>query len=105
MDAKFSVVITTTPDRAEADRLAHLLLSQRLAACVQVSQIASHYTWNGEMQVTNEQMILIKCPSINFDRIEQCIKANHSYDLPEIVQLPIATGSVEYLKWITDSTQ
>jgi periplasmic divalent cation tolerance protein len=105
MDLKFSVVITTTANKAEADKLARLLLSQRLAACIQVTQIASYYTWDGAVNVDDEQMLMIKCPAANFPEIEQCIKANHSYEIPEIIQLPIEAGSADYLNWISNVTK
>jgi periplasmic divalent cation tolerance protein len=105
MDVKFSVVITTTANRAEADKLARLLLLQRLAACIQVTQIASYYTWDGAVNVDDEQMLAIKCPAANFLEIEQLIKANHSYEIPEIIQLPIEAGSDDYLNWISNVTK
>jgi periplasmic divalent cation tolerance protein len=105
MENKFSVVITTTATKAEADRLARLLLSQQLAACIQVTQIASYYTWNECVNVDDEWMLFIKCPTMNFSAIEQCIKDNHSYEIPEIIQLPIEAGSAEYLQWIARVTR
>ncbi len=105
MDIQYSMAITTTATKAEADKLAHILLSQRLAACIQVMPITSYYTWNGSVNVDEEQILLIKCPAINFPDIEQCIKANHSYEIPEIIQLSIEAGSPEYLQWIADVTK
>ncbi len=105
METKFSVVITTTATKEAADQLARLLLSQQLAACIQVSQIASYYTWNDEVNVDNEWVLFIKCPAVNFSAIEQCIKDNHDYEIPEIIQLPIEAGSVEYLQWIDRVTR
>jgi periplasmic divalent cation tolerance protein len=105
MDVKFSVVITTVGSRAAADKLARLLLAQRLAACIQVTQIASYYTWNDEVNVDDEQMLTIKCPANNFSEIEQCIKANHSYEIPEIIQLSIEAGSADSLNWISNVTK
>ncbi len=105
MDVKFSVVITTVESRAAADNLARLLLAQQLAACIQVTPIVSYYTWNGEVNVNDEQMLTIKCPANNFPEIEQCIKANHNYEIPEIIQLSIEAGSADYLNWISNVTK
>jgi periplasmic divalent cation tolerance protein len=105
MDVRFSVVITTVGSRDAADKLARLLLSQRLAACIQVTPIASYYTWNGEVNVDDEHMLTIKCPASNFAEIEQYIKANHSYEIPEIIQLSIEAGSADYLNWISNVTK
>jgi periplasmic divalent cation tolerance protein len=105
MEQQFSVIITTTATKVEADKLARLLLSQQLAACIQVSQITSYYTWNEAVNVDDEQLLIIKCPKVNFSAIERCIKDNHSYEIPEIVQLPIEAGSAEYLQWIDRVTR
>jgi periplasmic divalent cation tolerance protein len=105
MDVKFSVVITTVESKDAADKLARRLLSQQLAACIQVTPIASYYTWNGEVNVDEEQLLLIKCPASNFPEIEQCIKASHSYETPEIIQLSIEAGSADYLNWISNVTK
>jgi periplasmic divalent cation tolerance protein len=105
IDMKFSVVITTTATKEDADKLARILLLQRLAACVQVTQIASYYTWNGGVNVDDEQMLVIKCPTINFPEIEQCIQEHHNYEIPEIIRLPIEAGSADYLNWIADVTK
>ncbi len=105
MENEFSVVITTTATKEAADKLARLLLLQRLAACIQVQQIVSYYTWNDEVTVDDEQILFIKCPAVNFAAIEQCIKDNHSYEIPEIIQLPIEAGSVEYFQWISQVTK
>jgi periplasmic divalent cation tolerance protein len=104
MNVKCSVVITTTATRADADKLARVLLSNRLAACIQVTQIASYYTWNEAINIDDEYLLAIKCQTIDFPKIEQCIKDNHCYEIPEIVRLPIDTGSAEYLQWIVDVT-
>jgi periplasmic divalent cation tolerance protein len=105
MEHNFSVVITTTATKAAADTLARLLLSQQLAACVQVTQIASYYTWNERVNVDDEWILLIKSRTANFSAIEQCIKENHDYEIPEIIQLPIETGSSDYLQWIERVTR
>jgi periplasmic divalent cation tolerance protein len=105
MANKFSVVITTTATKEKADKLARLLLSQQLAACIQVTQIASYYIWNEGVNVDDEWLLSIKCPTLNFSAIEQCIKDNHSYEIPEIIQLPIEAGSADYLQWVDRVTR
>jgi uncharacterized protein involved in tolerance to divalent cations len=61
--------------------------------------------FSDEVNVDEEQMLTIKCPATNFLEIEQCIKANHSYEIPEIIQLSIEAGSADYLKWISNVTK
>jgi periplasmic divalent cation tolerance protein len=104
MNVTCSVVVTTTATRADVDKLARMLLSNRLAACVQVTQIASYYNWNEAINIDDEYLLAIKCQTIDFLKIEQCIKDNHRYEIPEIVRLPIEAGSAEYLQWIVDAT-
>jgi periplasmic divalent cation tolerance protein len=101
---EYAVVLTTTSSANQAEKIALALLEGRLAACVQVLPMKSFYPWQGQIQHDHEYLLLIKCKAANFEGIEACIKANHSYELPEVVQLPIMTGSQEYLCWISQVT-
>ena len=85
--------------------MALAIIRQRLAACVQVLPIKSYYTWQGKLNIENEILLLIKCKRTAFDEIEKCIKENHSYEVPEIVMVPIEMGSKEYLDWIKSVTK
>jgi periplasmic divalent cation tolerance protein len=100
----FAVVLTTTASAAETEKIAHALLEQRLAACVQAAPIQSWYTWEGRIQEDHENLLFIKCKAADYTRIEACIRANHSYQVPEIVLLPLSAGSQEYLDWIRGVT-
>ncbi len=102
MSIEYAIVVTTTSNPAEAQKIARALLTQRLAACIQVTPIQSYYSWQGDVNVDDEYQLQIKCKQADFLDIQQCIKANHSYEVPEIIQLPITTGSPEYLQWIDD---
>lgn len=105
MKTEFAIVITTTSENSEANKISQLLLDEKLAACIQVSQIKSFYSWKGKMNVDDEFQLLIKSNKNDFEKIEQLIKANHSYDVPEIIQVPIINGSKEYLNWIKEVTE
>ncbi|MCO5279410.1 MAG: divalent-cation tolerance protein CutA [Saprospiraceae bacterium] len=105
MDNKYSVVITTTGNKEDAEKIANALLSEKLAACIQVTQIKSYYTWKDAVNVDEEQLLLVKCKAADYSEIEKCIKANHSYEIPEIILLPISTGLPSYLGWINDVTK
>lgn len=105
MDNKYSVVITTTGNKEDAEKIANALLSEKLAACIQVTQIKSYYTWKDAVNVDEEQLLLVKCKATDYSEIEKCIKANHSYEIPEIILLPISTGLPAYLGWINDVTK
>ena len=100
----FCIIMTTCAEFAEAERIATGLVGQKLAACVQISNITSCYTWKGQTHNDPEYRLLIKAPSNLYNRIEQCIKDMHSYEVPEIIQIPIQAGFKEYLNWIAEVT-
>lgn len=104
MANEYSIVSATFPKRAQARRIARLLVEKQLAACVQIIPIDSVYRWMGEIYEESEVKLLIKSRTMLFDEIATLIKENHSYEVPEIVQIPITGGSEDYLKWIDDST-
>ena len=100
------VVLTTTETEADAERLARLLVEAELAACVQVlPRMTSIYRWQGKIEQAGEILLLIKTTRAAYVRLEAAIKQNHSYETPEILALPVETGSVEYLNWLTMSVQ
>jgi len=101
---EFSIIITTYADKDSAKEIAKLLVELRLAACVQMIPIESVYLWNDEINDDNEIMLMVKSKTALFEKVATTIKENHSYDVPEIIQIPITNGLPEYLKWITDST-
>ena len=95
------VVLMTAASSEEAGRIAELLVSQKLAACVQVlPQMQSIYVWQGEIQRESELLILAKTTRNNFDELERRVRLIHSYETPEIVALPIVLGSHAYLDWL-----
>jgi periplasmic divalent cation tolerance protein len=104
MNNLYSIVITTTSSLEEAAKISQILLNAKLAACIQVNQIKSYYTWQGNINIDDEQQLLIKCKTQDFAKIQDCIKENHSYETPEIVQIPISAGLPEYLRWIDEVT-
>ncbi|MDX6404743.1 MAG: periplasmic divalent cation tolerance protein [Blastocatellia bacterium] len=95
------VVLMTTPNRQEAVRIAEMLVSARLAACVQIlPQIQSVYRWQGEVERASEVLLLAKTTSGRFDELDRAVKEIHSYDTPEIVALPVTSISGPYRKWL-----
>jgi len=97
---EYCVILTTCGSKEEAEKLALLLVESRLAACAQIAGVTSFYEWDGAVNRDNEQLLLIKAKSAHYDKIEEFISRNHSYDVPEIIQIPISDGSKAYLKWI-----
>lgn len=97
------LILTTTGNRAEADRIATALVGERLAACVQIEAVESVYRWRGAVETADEWRLQIKTRAGQAGDVETRIKALHGYDLPEIVVVPIG-GSAEYLAWIERET-
>ncbi len=95
------VVFTTCADAAEADRVANHLVENRLAACVAIlPAIQSVYRWKGAIEHATEVQLLIKSSRAQFDALRLEIEKLHSYDVPEIVAVPIVDGSPNYLNWL-----
>ncbi|MEO8003417.1 MAG: divalent-cation tolerance protein CutA [Betaproteobacteria bacterium] len=101
-EADIVIVMTNVPDRATASRLAALLVEQRHAACVNIlAECTSVYRWQGKVETTTEVPLLVKTSSAAYSRVEEIIRANHPYELPEIVGIPVAHGLPAYLEWVS----
>jgi periplasmic divalent cation tolerance protein len=100
----YCVVQTTVASQAQAETLARLIVEARLGACVQLLPIRSFYRWQGEMQGEAEFLLQIKTRQACYAALEAFIRAHHSYETPEIVQLPITAGSADYLQWLHAET-
>ena len=91
---EFIVIFCTVSSKDEAKEISAVLLKEKLAACVStVDKISSMFLWNGKVTKENELLLIIKTRSENFEKIEAVIKALHSYNIPEIIALPIVKGS------------
>lgn len=105
MTKSYDIILTTTGSKEEADRLAEMLVSRQLAACVQVINIGSTYMWQGKITQEAEFLLLIKTASHLYSEVEKIIVENHSYEIPEIIQIPIGQGLPAYLAWIDENTK
>ncbi|HEX3784613.1 MAG TPA: divalent-cation tolerance protein CutA [Pseudonocardiaceae bacterium] len=106
MAADYYQVGTTTGSQAEALALASSVVEARLGACAQVSgPITSVYRWAGEVSTDEEWDLTVKTAADRLPALIDHLKANHSYDLPQILTTEIAGGSPEYLAWITEETR
>lgn len=95
------IVLTTTPNESEAETLAEKIVAVKLAACVQVlPPMKSFYFWDGAVQKESEHLLLIKTLPEKFTDLEKFIRANHSYETPEIVAIKSEAVSENYLDWI-----
>ena len=94
-------VLITAGSEEEASRIADALVTELLAACVSVIPgVTSVYRWEGEMQRDEEWLLVAKSTRGVFEDLVRCVRALHSYDLPEIIALPVVAGSEAYLRWV-----
>ncbi len=95
------VIFCTCSTEEEAGRIANDLVASRLAACVNIlPAIQSIYRWQGEVEKANEVLLIIKTTQEGFVRVRDRIGQLHSYDVPEILAVPVASGSDGYLAWL-----
>lgn len=98
-------VFITAPTEDMAADIAKALVEARLAACANiVKDIRSIYTWQGKVQDDREVLMIVKTRRHLFNALLSKVKELHSYEVPEIIALPIAAGSEDYLKWLREST-
>lgn len=99
------LILTNLPDEASAQTLATMLVSRRLAACVNMlAPCRSVYRWQGAVESAQEIPLLIKTTAARYAALEAAIRAAHPYELPEIIAVPIAHGLPEYLGWVVTET-
>lgn len=97
---KYLAVITTVGSQAEARSMARVIVERKLAACAQISEIESFYTWNGALQNDKEFRVLFKTTDERYAAIENAIRELHTYELPAIHAVPIARIHAPYAEWI-----
>jgi periplasmic divalent cation tolerance protein len=99
------LVLTNAPDREVAQKIAHALVEQKLAACVNIlAECTSVYRWRGNIETAGEVPLLIKTRTAIYADVEAAIKRLHPYELPEIIAVSVGHGSSAYLDWINAST-
>jgi len=100
------LVVTNLPDRASAEKLADALVEGRVAACVNIlAPCRSVYRWKGALQRDEEHPVLAKTTADRYPSLEALIRANHPYELPEIVAVPVERGLPAYLDWVAAETR
>ncbi|MDY7015302.1 MAG: divalent-cation tolerance protein CutA [Cyanobacteriota bacterium] len=101
----YGIVLVTTSSREEGEAIASALLDARLAACISLSPVHSIYTWQGQVNSDSEWQLTIKTDLTHFSALEAKIRECHSYEVPEIIALPIVAGSPAYLQWISENVK
>lgn len=102
---QYGIVLVTAGSRSEAEAIASSLVEIKLAACVSITPIHSVYSWEGKIESEEEWQLTIKTDLSQFAALEAQVRQLHSYEVPEIIALPIATASQAYLEWISENTQ
>ena len=105
METRVLFILTTLPDLATAERLAMLLVESGQAACVSILHgITSLYRWEGRVERTAEVQLQIKADASRYRQIEETLCAQHPYEVPEIVAIPLARRLPAYLRWVSDES-
>ena len=100
------IIYCTVPNKNEAKEISKAILERKLAACIStVDKVDSMFSWNGKICNERELLLIIKTKRELFNQIETVIKELHSYNVPEIIGLPIVAGSEDYLGWIDHETK
>jgi len=101
----YFVIFITAPNRREANRIARELLKHKLAACVNIiGNVGSLFRWQGKIDSAKETLLIIKSRRALLNKLIKQVKSIHSYEVPEIIALPIIGGDKKYLKWISECT-
>lgn len=101
----YAVIFITCANKKEAGRIAKALVKNKLAACVNiVDKIESIFWWQGKVDLASEALLIMKSKREKLTKIIKLVKSMHSYEVPEIIALPIIGGYRPYLEWIDEST-
>lgn len=103
MPNEYIVVIVTAANRQEAEKIAQYLLKEKLIACANIlGPVFSFFHWAEKVESAEEYLMLMKSRRDLFGKLADAVKALHSYEVPEVIALPIDEGSKSYLAWLAD---
>jgi periplasmic divalent cation tolerance protein len=104
-DYRYCQVVITAGSREEADALARVAVRERLAACAQViGPVTSWFWWQSELDRAEEWQVVFKTTTARYQALERHLLQAHSYDVPEILCLPVSAGNPAYLEWLDSET-
>lgn len=98
----FAVILCTTPV-SEVEKLARPLVEEQLVACINVSDVNSFFRWDGKLEDEKEALLIMKTTTDKIDDVVRRVQDLHSYDVPEVIALPIIGGHEGYLEWVRTS--
>jgi len=102
LKSDYIVILVTCKDKQEAEQITQALLNERLIACGNiVNSVTSFFHWSGQIEKAEECLIIIKSRMNLFAQVVERVKKLHSYDVPEILALPIVDGSADYFDWMS----
>jgi len=102
----YIVIFIAVPNKKEADKIARHLIKNRLAACVNIiDKIDSVFRWEGKVDRAREALLVIKSKKSKLTNIIKLVKSMHSYEVPEIIALPLIGGYKPYLNWLDESVR
>lgn len=101
MQNTYIIVMVTTDSKQEAEKIAQILLNQRLIACANIiGPVSSLFHWSGKSERSEEYLMLLKSRKDLFEKLAETVNTLHSYELPEILVIPVVDGSEAYLDWL-----
>lgn len=102
LDLKYIQIVTATETKENAEKIADILIKNRLAGCVQVvGPVASTYRWKGKVEKTTEWLCIVKTRRDLYGKVEASILHNHTYKVPEILAVSLIAGYESYLAWLS----
>lgn len=103
---EFVVVLVTAGSAEEAEHIGRTLVEERLVGCANlVGPVRSIYRWQGAVEDASEHLLVLKARAADVDALEARVRALHSYEVPEVLALPVRAGSAPYLTWLDEATR
>lgn len=101
MEDNYIIILVTTTNKEEAEKISKALLNEKLVACVNIiGPVSSFFWWQEKIENAEEYMLIMKSHSKLFEKLSEKVKALHSYEVPEIIALPIIKGHKAYVEWL-----
>ncbi len=101
----YSMIYITAKNSGEARKIADKLLEERLVACASMFPVRSSFWWKGKIEKSSETAVICKTKSMLAGKVIKKVKESHSYEVPEVVEIPIKSGNKDFLEWIGEVTK